>query len=130
MWLINLISWILNWLFGYKQPSKVIDLKAELDSMGNVRLTWALPEVTSRQKPILHTEISVKLAPELSWTVQDIVVPTATQEILFANVFPGTKYYQAVIIDEDSTRGVPVETNIAVPFDAPGVVTTLTAVLE
>lgn len=98
--------------------------------MSNVRLSWALPPVTPRQKPIRHTEISVRVDPALPWTVQDVVVPTVTQELVFFDVAPGTHYYRAVVIDTDGVRGAEAETNVAVPFDPPGVVTSLTAVIE
>lgn len=98
--------------------------------MSNVRVTWALPNVSARQKPIQHTEISVRVDPALPWTVQDVVLPDVPQELIFFDVFPGTQYYQAVVIDTDNVRGNPVETNVAVPFDPPGTVTSLTAVLE
>jgi hypothetical protein len=98
--------------------------------MSNVRVTWALPAVSARQKPILHTEISVRVDPSLPWTVQDTVTPDVTQELVFFDVFPGDQYYRAVVIDIDGVRGAEVETSIAVPFDPPGVVTDLNAVLE
>lgn len=127
MWLIY---WILNKLFGYKKPNRVINFKAELIDMSNVRLSWVLPDVGPRQKPILHTEISVRVSPDLPWTVQDVVVPGVAQELVFFDVFPGVQYYQAVVVDTDNTRGAALETNISIPFDAPGVVSTLTATLE
>ncbi len=98
--------------------------------MSNVRLTWALPTPTSRQRPILHTEISVRVDPSLPWTVQDVVVPTAIQELVFNNVAPGNHFYRAVVVDIDNVRGAEVETSVTVPFDAPGVVTSFTATFE
>ena len=98
--------------------------------MSNVRLTWVLPTVSARQKPIQVTEISVRVDPLFPWTVQDIVDPSVTQELLFVDVPPGDQFYQAVVIDVDGARGNPVDTSVAVPFDPPGVVTTLVAVVE
>lgn len=98
--------------------------------MSNVRLTWALPAVSARQKPIQYTEISVRVDPGLPWTVQDIVDYNAIQELLFIDVPPGEQFYQAVVFDIDGRAGNPVETSVAVPFDPPGEVSTLTAVVE
>ena len=98
--------------------------------MSNVRLTWDLPAVTPRQRPIQFTEISVRVDPSLPWTVQDTVAPDVTQELVLFDVAPGDHFYRAVIVDADGVRGAEVETNIAVPFDPPGVVSTFTAVLE
>lgn len=98
--------------------------------MSNVRVTWVLPTVTPRQKPIQFTEISVRADPALPWTVQDVVAPDVTQELLFVDVPSGDQFYQAVVVDVDNVRGNPVETSIAIPFDPPGVVTDLTATLE
>lgn len=98
--------------------------------MSNVRLTWVTPTPTPRQKPILHTEISVRNDPTLPWTVQDTVVPTASQELLFVDVAPGDKYYRGVVVDVDNVRGAEVEATISVPFDAPGTITLFTATLE
>ena len=98
--------------------------------MSNVRVTWVLPVVTPRQKPILHTEIAVRVDPSLPWTVQDTVVPGGAQELLFVDVPPGDQFYRATVIDTDLVRGAPVETTVAVPFDPPGTVTELTATVE
>ena len=98
--------------------------------MSNVRVTWVLPAVSNRQKPILHTEISVRVDPSFPWTVQDVVTPDVAQELVFFDVAPGDHYYRAVVVDVDNVRGGEVETSIAVPFEAPGVVTTFTATLE
>lgn len=98
--------------------------------MSNVRLTWTLPAVSARQRPIQHTEISVRVDPTLPWTVQDVVVPGVAQELVFFDVPPGDQYYQAVVVDVDGLRGAPVETSVAVPFDPPGTVTELTATIE
>jgi hypothetical protein len=98
--------------------------------MSNVRVSWALPPVSPRQKPILHTEISVRVDPSLPWTVQDTVTPDVPQELVFFDVAPGDQYYRAVVVDTDFVRGAEVETSIAVPFDPPGVVTNFSAVLE
>jgi len=98
--------------------------------MSNVRVSWTVPVVSARQKAIQHTEISVRVSTSLPWTVQDVVVPSVTQELLFIDVAPGDQFYQAIVVDIDGVRGLPVETTVAVPFDAPGVVTSLAAVIE
>ena len=128
--IIYIIYIILNFLFGYKKPGKVNQLKLEIVDMSNILVTWTLPEVTARQRPIQHTEISVRVDPSLPWTVQDVVVPGSVQELSFFDVAPGDHYYQAVIVDVDGLRGAPVETSVNVPFDPPGTVTTLTATLQ
>lgn len=98
--------------------------------MSNVRLTWELPTVNPRQRPIQFTEISVRIDPAFPWTVQDNVAPDVAQEIVLFDVAPGDWYYQAVVIDIDGVRGAPVETRIAVPFDPPNTVTNFIATLE
>ncbi len=97
--------------------------------MSNVKLSWVLPTVSSRQKPISHVEISVRTDTTLPWTVQDTVTPDVVQELELFDVAPGMYYYQAVVVDTDLVRGNPVETTIDVPFDPPGTVTSFTATL-
>jgi hypothetical protein len=130
---MSIVAWfnrVLNNVFGYKKPKKVKHFNAELIDMSNVRLSWALPTVTPRQRPIQHTEISVRVASTLPWTVQDIVVPTGLQELVFIDVAPGDQFYRAVVVDVDNVRGAEVTTGATIGFDAPGVVTALTAVVE
>ena len=98
--------------------------------MSNVRVTWTLPNVSNRQRPIQHTEISVRLDPSLPWTVQDVVAPDVVQELVFFDVVPGTHYYQAVVVDTEGVRGPAVETSVSIPFDPPGSVSNLTATIE
>jgi hypothetical protein len=121
---------VLNAIVGYKKPGKVKQFRVELIDMSNVRLTWVLPPVTPRQKPILHTEISVRNDAVLPWTVQDVVDPASIQELLFVDVAPGDKFYRAVVVDTDNVRGAEVETSTSLPFDAPGVVTAFAAAIE
>lgn len=121
---------LLNFLFGFKKPGKVKQFRVELIDMANVRLTWVLPTVTPRQRPILQTEISVRNDPTLPWVVQDVVDPASVQELLFVDVAPGDKFYRAVVVDQDNVRGAEAEATVLVPFDPPGVVTSLTATLE
>ena len=87
------------------KPKKVRKFKAELISMSNVRLTWELPNVTPKQAPIKHTEISVRVADSLPWTVQDEVVSSGEQAIVFFDVGPGEIFYRAVVVDELNVRG-------------------------
>jgi hypothetical protein len=112
------------------KPKKVKKFKAELISMSNVRLTWELPNVTPKQAPIKHTEISVRVADTLPWTVQDVVVPSGEQAIVFFDVGPGEIFYRAVIVDELDVRGGEVQTSIDVPFEEPGIVSNFIATLQ
>lgn len=98
--------------------------------MSNVKLTWTLPNVSSRQKPIKHTMISVRVDPSLPWTDQTPVAPDGAQEINFIDVAPGTYYYRGIVEDVDGKAGDPVETSVTVPFDPPGVISSFTATLS
>lgn len=98
--------------------------------MSNVRLTWVLPEVTPRQRPIQHTKIDVRVLGADTWTEQALIPPDVTQELLFSDVSPGDYEYQATVVDVDNVSGPPVEASISVPFDPPGVVSTFIATLE
>jgi len=98
--------------------------------MANVRLTWALPSVSGRQRAIQHARVDIRVSPDLPWTLQDTVAPDVSQELLFQDVAPGTHFYRVTVVDVDGAEGVPAETSADVPFDPPGTVTNLTATVE
>jgi hypothetical protein len=130
---MSIIEWfyyIVNFIFGYKKPKRVKQFYAEFISMSNVRVSWALPPVSPRQRPIQHTEISVRVSDTLPWTIQDTITPDVSQELVFVDVAPGTQYFRAVVVDVDGTRGPEDTTMTDVVFDPPGAVTALTAVVE
>lgn len=127
-----IISWLRQLFYKepHKKPGKVRQFNAELIDMSNVRVSWVLPNVTPNQKPIQHTEISVRVANILPWTVQDIVSPDVAQELLFVDTAAGTLFFRAIVVDIDEVRGAGKETSSETPFDVPGTVTTLIAVVE
>lgn len=98
--------------------------------MSNVRLTWTLPNVSTRQRPIQHTRIEFRAAGIAEWTVQDIVASDVPQELVFVDVPPGDFEYQGIVVDTAGEEGAPVQTAISVPFDPPGQISNFTAVLE
>lgn len=95
-----------------------------------VTLTWQLPAVTSRQRPIKQVEISyrVKASPALPWTIQDVVAPSSEQKLVFSDVAPGSYEYRAVIVDTGDARGADVFASAEVGFDPPGIVVNFGAV--
>lgn len=99
--------------------------------MANVRLKFGFPTVTARQKPTQHAKVDIRVSPDLPWTLQDTVTPdVAVPELLFQDAAPGTHFYRVTVVDVDGNEGEPRETSANVPFDPPGTVTNLTAVVE
>lgn len=89
--------------------------------MTDVRLTWELPNVGSRQRPIQSTKISFRVDASLPWTVQEMVLAPET-ELLFQDVPSGTIFYQAIAVDDLGQESTPVETSVDIAFDPPGAV--------
>ncbi len=98
--------------------------------MANVRLTWALPPVTGRQRPIRETKIEFRALGIQQWTEQDRVAPDVAQELVFVDVAPGDYEYRGTVVDVDGKEGPPETTTASVPFDGPGSITSFTATLE
>lgn len=97
----------------------------------SVTLTWKLPTPTAKQRPIKNVEIAfrVKATPALAWTVQDHVVPTSAQSLVFADVSPGTYQYQVTVIDAGDVRSKnPAVAEATAGFDDPSDVANLAAV--
>ncbi len=98
--------------------------------MSDVRLSWTLPVVTSRQRPIDHVRIELRADASLPWTEQDQVPASDPQELLLADVAPGDWFYRATVVDIDGEEGSPEGTTASLGFDAPDSVTGLTATVE
>jgi hypothetical protein len=101
-----------------------------VQKMSNVLLTWVLPPVSLRQRAILHTKIEFRAVGVVEWTLQDTVSPDVAQELRFVDVPPGDWEYRGTVVDVDGVWGAPATASVAVPFDAPGVITSFTATLE
>ena len=97
--------------------------------MANVSLSWALPTVSPRQRPILHTRIDFRAVGVAQWTTQDVVAPDVAQALEFVDVAPGDYEYRGTVVDVDLVEGSPVTTTVSVPFDPPGQITSFTATL-
>jgi hypothetical protein len=93
-----------------------------------VTLSWTLPVVSNRQRPIQFAKVEYRVSPNLPWTEQDRVAPTSAQTLEFADVAPGTYYYQVTVVDIDNVSGPAVPAQAQLGFDPPGPVTGLTAV--
>lgn len=113
----------LRWLFP-KKPGRVKNLGY---NMTDRTLTWDLPQVSARQAPILHTRIDFRTDTDLPWTTQDTIAADAPQQLVFADVQPGTFFYRATVVDVDMQEGEPVETAANLAFDPPGSVSNFTA---
>lgn len=97
--------------------------------MSDVRLSWNLPELTSRQLRIAHIRVDFRVDDSLPWTEQDTVPADAVQELLFSDVAPGTYFYRVTVVDiADAEASNFVSADVA--FDDPSAVVNLQAVVE
>lgn len=87
--------------------------------MSNVRLLWAYPEVTGRQRPHAHVLIEARVSGELPWTNIAQVDAPAT-ELVLEDVAPGEWHYQARLVDVDGRHSGTVTASVAIDFDPPG----------
>ena len=88
-------------------------------------ITWNLPPVGSRQRPIARTliEYRVKSIPGLPWTLQDEVSPDVEQKLVISDPAPGTFEYGLTVVDEDGRMGKRVVVEKTADYDPPGDVT-------
>ena len=98
--------------------------------MADRRLTWVLPNVTSRQHLIVGVEIAFRVDASLPWTMQTTVPAADTQELLFVDVPVGEMFYRAVVIDAVGARGNDAVISATGDYDPPGSVTNFTATEE
>ena len=98
--------------------------------MSDVILSWELPVVTARQHPIDYARVEFRVDPSFPWVIQDVVVSSDVQELRFVDVAPGSWFYQVTVVDVVGAEGTPVEVGADVPFDVPGAVINLVAVIE
>lgn len=96
----------------------------------NVTVSWTLPSVSAAQYPLASTEVSFRTDPSFPWTVQDNVLVSEPQELVFVDMAPGTYYFQGVCVDEQGQRSDPVEAQVDVPFDRPSAPENFQAVLS
>ncbi len=122
-----LVCWLISWLFRWPLAIKKLVVEVE---MSDVRLSWTLPEQTSRQRAIAGVRIDFRVADDVPWTVQDTVPADEAQELLFVDVAPGTYFYQATVVDVAGKESQPAQASADVPFDAPSNVLDLVAAIE
>ena len=98
--------------------------------MADRLLTWVLPNVTPRQRPIERTEIAFRVDASFPWTVQTSILAADPQELRFVDVPVGEMFYRAVVIDDVGARGNDTIISATGAFDVPGAVTNFTATEE
>jgi hypothetical protein len=92
-------------------------------------ISWALPTVSAKQRPIDHTVVEYRAKPnagELQWTVQDQVAANGEQKLEIADPAPGTFQYRLTAVDVDGKAdpNSPIVEK-ALDFDAPSSVTNI-----
>ena len=92
--------------------------------MANIVLTWTLPAVSERQRPIARVLIEISAAPEeAGWTEHRVVPADAEQTVTMVDAAPGTHHYRLTAIDTDGRRSVPVTAQVTVAHQGPSPVT-------
>jgi hypothetical protein len=130
MW-SKFINWLKRiWRKKPKRPGSAVNLEYD---MANRRLTWGWPTVSSRQAPLKHAVIDLRVDPSLPWDFQDTVnyVEGEVPELLLLDVNPGQFFYRCTIVDiEDQTDPSPVVISIVGAYDPPGSAVNFTATDE
>ena len=98
--------------------------------MSDVRLSWTLPEPTSRQLRISHVRVDFRVSVDAPWTEQDTVPADAVQELLFSDVAPGMYFYQATVVDVAGVESQPAQASADIAFDDPSDILDLVAIIE
>jgi hypothetical protein len=117
--MLALLWRLIAWLLG--RPGSVSNIRIE-DMATTRTITWALPAVGSRQRPLSKTRVEyrVKSAAELPWTVQDEVAADGEQKLVIQDPAPGTFEYRFTVIDIDGKAGSAVVAEKSADFDPPG----------
>ncbi len=125
---MHALWWLIAWLRGV--PGPVTNVR--IIDMATIRtISWTLPTVSARQRPIKETEVSyrVKATPALPWTLQDkVAASAAAQRLIINDPAPGTFEYQLVAVDVDGAKGVATVVEKAKAYDPPGAHTGVTVV--
>lgn len=84
-------------------------------------ITWALPAVGSRQRPLASTRIEyrVKSATPLPWTLQDEIAADGEQKLVINDPAPGTFQYQLTAVDVDGQASAPTIVEKSAAYDPP-----------
>ena len=98
--------------------------------MANVRLSWLLPSVSPRQRPLEHTIIDARVAAELPWTAISNVPANLPSELVIEDSAPGRWFFRARAFDDQGTPGPEATTQVDVGFDPPGAIAEFSATLE
>lgn len=97
--------------------------------MANVRLTWELPAVSQRQRPIAHVKIGARVSVDLPWT-PIAEVPASQAELLLEDVAPGEWFYRGRAFDDRGGEGPEAFTSVSLDYDPPGAVGNFVATVE
>lgn len=96
----------------------------------NVRLTWAWPNVSVRQRPLKEAIIEGRVAADQPWTELNRVPADQSAELLLTDVAPGTWEYRGIAVDDLDQQSVPVTTTVDVPFGVPDPLVSFSGVVE
>lgn len=85
-------------------------------------ITWDLPEVSSRQRPIKQVLVEARTSDEFPWAPAGNPVPVdGPQEFNMENMDPGAWFFRLVVVDEADVRSPnPPEFEFGIDFDPPG----------
>jgi len=114
---------ILRWLGLDKPPGSVTEIR--ITDMATTRtITWTLPAVGSRQRPLDRTQIDFRVkvtsGTPLPWTTQDDVDAGGEQKLVIADPAPGTFEYQFTVFDVDGVAGPAVVVEKTSAAEPPG----------
>lgn len=88
--------------------------------MASIQLTWTLPVVGERQRPLSRVLVQISAEPEESgWTDHKLIAADAKQELTIVDAHPGEHYFRLIVIDADGQRSAPVVVSVSVPYLGP-----------
>lgn len=95
----------------------------------NVRISYSLPSVSSKQAPLKHVLIQVRVSPLAPWT--DLATqPVSLTDLVLTDVSPGTWFYQGFAVDVNDQRSKNAAGgSVTVPFEQPGDLVNFTVAL-
>lgn len=87
-------------------------------------ITWVLPAVGPRQRPLNRTRVDYRVkvssSTPLPWTLQDEIAASAEQRLVIVDPAPGTFEYQFTVFDVDGKPGAPAMAEKGAAHDPPG----------
>ena len=86
----------------------------------NVRVSYELPQVGSRQAPLAHVVLEARVSAALDWAVI-AVNPVPSTEIILQDMAPGDWSFRAFAVDTKGLQSKNHSTaSLSIPFDGPG----------